>query len=128
LAAGVGPTATFKAADGPNRHVVLASNLTAQSNPCQTAGCQDISFGDGHTRRFAVDKLDSACGASSLPTAGVKLIDTRFFLQREYEPLIPRYFELTNPFDGQLRHGYVFPLACRIVFIADVPVTEHLTL
>jgi hypothetical protein len=104
---GVFPPATCQTADCANGHILSAYDLTTQSDTGQAARGQHIALRDRHAIRFAVEKLDTARCAASVPAACVQLIDLRILLKCQDEALTLWHLELANAFNGELRHGCI---------------------
>ena len=83
----VGTTAAGEPADGADRHVVVADDLTREPHAGQTAFLELALFRPGHGCRFTLGELDPACRAACIPTTGVENIDACILFNREDESL-----------------------------------------
>ena len=84
---GVGAAAAFQPADGPDGHVVVADDLTRQTDACQTALLHPGLFRFRHPRRLARDELDAACRATCISSTGVQDVDACILLDGKDESL-----------------------------------------
>lgn len=98
--AGIFAAAAFEAADGPDRHVVVASDLAAQANAARSLRFEHIALRDRHFCRLAADELNPARRAASLSAAGVQLVDPGFFRQCQDQTLAYWHFEFADTLYG----------------------------
>jgi hypothetical protein len=104
--AGVFSAAACQTTDGPNRHVTVAHDLTAQSNARQPPCRQHVTLGDRHSIGFAFNKFDATRRAPCIPAARMELIDPRVLRQRQNQSFSLRHFALSRSLDCQLRHEF----------------------
>jgi hypothetical protein len=90
--------ATLQSADRADYHVVIAHHLATQPDARQTASLQHVSLGFRHLRRFAFHEFYSAGRATSMPTAGMQLVDSSILLQSEHQSLAGRNIESPDAF------------------------------
>jgi len=70
---------------------VIADDLARQPDTHQPTLFQPRLFGDCHSRRFAVDELDSTGRASRVSTTRMEDVDARILLNRKHKPLAFRH-------------------------------------
>jgi hypothetical protein len=102
----IGSSAAFQAADQFKRHVAVALNLAAQPNTWLSDFTSSKRFllGLGHLVRLARDKFHAASGASSVTTAGVKLIRSGIFHKGLDKSLSSNDIKFTDTLNVQLWH------------------------
>src|SRR4029453_19659462 len=78
--AGIRASAPGEARDGAHSHVVVADDLTRESNARQPASGQDLALGGGPRRGFSRDELDAARRAARIASTRVHHVDFRVLL------------------------------------------------
>jgi four helix bundle protein len=101
----IGSSAAGEAADGANRHLVIADNLAGQAHARETFLCEPGLFSNRHSIRFAADELNAAGCAAGIAAAGMQDVHAGILFNRKHEALAIFNVNGSKAFHGQHRHA-----------------------
>jgi len=104
LGSGVGSSAAFQAADGPDLHVLSARNLAGEAHSTQLFFGQLGFLGRCHNLRLTLKKLNAAGCAASVSSASVQNVDPEIPFDCQDQALAGRHIHRSEPLDCQLWH------------------------
>lgn len=100
-------TTASQTTDRPDGHIVVTGNLTAKSYSSEPARRKYALLGPCHPIRLTGDEFNSAGRATSVATAGVKLIHLGFIFQGKHQTFAVWNFVFANTFDRELWHDRI---------------------
>lgn len=96
LVAAILASASFESTDRADRHVLVAEHLATESYAGQFTSREQVLFSCRHLCGLAVKNFDAASRAAGVAAASVKLIDSSFILQCQYQTLALGNFEFSD--------------------------------